>query len=220
MTKEINQSTPVRASAPVQDCWHVVMYRMGIRKCVHELTVQQLGAEGFEFYRPMTQRKMQPMINGVRATTLQMVSEPLFGNYMFVRRVRSGKGELMSIFGIERGFLVAVRQALIDRLRGEEVDGYIKFVNENDPSRDQIKEGDEVETLDGLIQGVVTCNHLNGRLSLLSRFMGGSSSLLVSLARVVRTRTAEQIAETAAAEKARKKQGKGGATKGPDTHAA
>ncbi|MCR6657998.1 MAG: hypothetical protein NVV72_01140 [Asticcacaulis sp.] len=205
MKSEINQSTLVRALTPVQDCWHVVMYRMGIRKCVHDLTIRQLEAEGFEFYRPMTQRQMRPMINGVRATTLQMVSEPLFGNYMFVRRVRPGRAELMSIFGIERGFMVAVRQAVIDRLRAEEVDGYIRFVNANDPSRDQIKEGDEVETLDGLIQGVVTCNHLNGRLSLLSRFMGGSSHLLVSLARVVRTRTAEQIASASAIEKATKK---------------
>ena len=213
MKTEINQSTPVRAPAPAQDCWHVVMYRMGVRRCVHDLTIRQLEAEGFEFYRPMTQRKMQPMINGVRATTLQMISEPLFGNYMFVRRLRPGKAELMSIFGVERGFMVAVKQAVIDRLKAEEVDGYIKFINRNDPSRELIKEGDEVETLDGLIQGVVTCNHLNGRLSLLSRFMGGSSHLLVSLARVVRTRTAEQIAEVEAG-------GKGGKRKARSSDAA
>ncbi len=183
---------PHRAYAPETDHWYVVQYRAGVNNRTFDMMLKALRHGGFEYYRPMFMRMKRPTIDGRRVGDMRRVTEPLYPNYMFVRRERAGKAPIGSIHGIEGNFLGAVRDQVVRAHQAEEIEGFIQFVRKNDPSRKLIKAGDTVETLDGLIEAVVNEVHADGRLSLLSSFMGGSSRLVVNLAQVVRTKAAPE----------------------------
>lgn len=173
----------IRADAPVERSWCVVNHRSR----VVDLTVRQLLQEGFEFYRPMVQRLKRVDTRRVS------VSEPLYRDYMFVRRVQPGKATLSGIYGVISRDLGRVTDGFIARHRVREEMGFIRVVAEAVHKPRGLRVNDRVqvaglETVDGLLEAVVMEIDPVRRAAKLALFMAGAGEMVVPIEKLIRVR--------------------------------
>jgi transcriptional antiterminator RfaH len=159
-----------------QSAWMIISYNTKLEVMV----AQQLMARGFEFYRPMTQRKRR--IARVR----MVVSTPLYPGYMFIRP-NAGEhiGSVAGLIGMTAYFTRGVTDQMIERHKAYEVDGFIACVSAPGQAGHRVGVGDKVRTLDGLMDFVVQEVLPENRVAALMRFMGGDDRpVIIDLANV------------------------------------
>ncbi len=158
--------------------WLLARVKPGLAANQEGYMALDLDSAGYEYYRPVFCRRKR-----VR-TKFELCYEPLYREYMFVRRRWIGSKALSSCFGVVGKALGTVDHKVIRRHRLLEVISEARQVIMHDPSGQEIIVGDTVETLDGLLRAVVLEKDPLGRVTLLSQFMGGSSKLVVPLHRL------------------------------------
>lgn len=198
--------------------WYVLRYRTEPRTVA--LMLADMANEGYETYLPQFLKFKQAMRNGIRSSKREWVSEPLFGAYMFARRIPglSSVKHMTRIYGIEGKLDSGVRPMFIDLIRKAEeaietdkvdhegktivLTGLVRDTDKRympktgykppEQWRLDLKAGDviEFEMIDRFMQAVIEANE-KGRLSLLTEFMGQASRFTVDLPVRVRAVLAE-----------------------------
>ena len=163
-------------SAGVARAWLVVVTNAGKAG----LVVPQLTKHDYEVYRPMAHKA----VTHARQTVIKAVE--LYPNYLFVR----GRGDtferVSGTLGVAWIYPTLLMDGVIQRHKATEQAGFIEIAERLDPEFGKVKPGDIVQTLDGLLEVVVTETRDNNRVAALSGFMNGNSRMTVDLSKAVK----------------------------------
>jgi hypothetical protein len=144
------------------------------------LVVPQLLKADYEVYRPMCHKIVTHNWQRV------IKAAPLFPNHLFVRKLGEGYERITGMLGVSWVFPFALLDSVIERMKSRETKGFVEIVATLDPERGRVKIGEQVKTLDGMLDVVVSEHIDNNRVAALSYFMNGNSKLVVDLHKVIR----------------------------------
>ncbi|MFG1389076.1 hypothetical protein [Xanthobacter versatilis] len=146
MPRVIEDRTTPTVFPPARDRWDVVM----LSPAANDGTLARIDAAGFDVWRPRAAIQVSSAMVGKVA----FVNRPLWPRYAFVGR-RDAVGSLSDVWSIGKPLTVgSVSGALVDAIAAREMRG--EFDCRTVPEAGQsFADGAEVETLDGLMAGIV-----------------------------------------------------------------
>lgn len=163
-----DKTTPV-VLPPARDRWDVVM----LSPAANDGTISRIDAAGFDVWRPRAAVLVSSAVMGRSA----FVNRPLWPRYAFVGR-RDAVGSLSDVWSIGKPLTVgSVSGTLVDAIAAREERGEFdcRTAPECGPS---FADGAEVETLDGLMAGIVLKSD-EQRTEVLFRLMGAERPVVV-----------------------------------------